>query len=49
MGHARDTAHKQQRASTIPTLMAITISNSTVSDMHISITTMSSFGAWRSS
>jgi hypothetical protein len=28
--------------------MAITISNSTVSDMHISITTMSSFGAWRS-
>ncbi|SSN10306.1 Uncharacterised protein [Klebsiella pneumoniae] len=35
-------------ASTIPTLIAITMSNSTVSDMHISITTMSSFGAWRS-
>ena len=32
-------------ASTIPTLMAITISNSTVSDMHSSMTMMSSFGA----
>ncbi|MNN60471.1 hypothetical protein D3C81_1756570 [compost metagenome] len=35
-------------ARTIPTLMAITISNSTVSDIHISITMMSSFGARRS-
>ncbi|MNP75688.1 hypothetical protein D3C76_1727900 [compost metagenome] len=34
-------------ASTIPTLMAITMSNSTVSDMQISITMMSSFGARR--
>ena len=34
-----------REASTIPTLMAITISNSTVSDMQISITMMSSFGA----
>ena len=32
----------------MPTLMAITISNSTVSDMQISITIMSSFGARRS-
>ena len=37
-----------REASTIPTLMAITISNSTVSDMQISITMMSSFGARRS-
>ncbi|MNL86923.1 hypothetical protein D3C87_2158510 [compost metagenome] len=35
-------------ASTMPTVMAITISNSTVSDMHSSITRMSSFGARRS-
>ncbi len=35
-------------ASTMPTLMAITISNSTVSDIQISITIMSSFGARRS-
>ncbi|MNZ84111.1 hypothetical protein D3C78_1028570 [compost metagenome] len=35
-------------ASTIPTLMAITISNNTVSDMQMSITIMSSFGARRS-
>ena len=32
----------------MPTLMAITISNSTVNDMQISITIMSSFGARRS-
>ena len=35
MGHTRNAAHKQQEASTIPTLIAMTISNSTVSDMHI--------------
>ncbi|MNM97315.1 hypothetical protein D3C81_1098160 [compost metagenome] len=35
-------------ASTMPTVMAITISNSTVSDRHSSITRMSSFGARRS-